>query len=177
MNADFHDSLTGRCARCHANYMTMFWRNAIVVTLLEQDPARALAGMEVRQGSRIGWARSKLIDFAPHSSGRKQRQMTNDHGSDHCPELGGLQHYRRRDRRISEHTLQRVQSAESSFLAGPKQLAAHFVIRDLRNHHLDTVVGKTREPVLARLIFWRTFRICDHPERTGVPQNDQAHEK
>src|SRR6266550_172195 len=48
------------------------------------------------------------------------------------------------------------------------------VIRDLRNHHLDSVVGKTRQPVLARLIFWGAFRIRDHSERTGVQQNDQA---
>jgi len=68
-------------------------------------------------------------------------------------------------------------ASKPSVFAGPKQLAAHFVVRDLRNYQLDAVVGKTREPVLARLIFWGAFRIRDHSQRTGVQQNDQAHEK
>src|SRR5471030_643665 len=46
-------------------------------------------------------------------------------------ERGGLRHHWRRDRRISEHALQRVQTAKPLVLAGPKQLAAHFVIREL----------------------------------------------
>src|SRR5437016_2410926 len=35
----------------------------------------------------------------------------------------------------------------SPLLAGSNQLAAHFVIRNLRNHGLDSAVSKTREPV------------------------------
>lgn len=42
-------------------------------------------------------------------------------------------------------------------------------IRDPRNHHTP--------PHLTRLVFGGTLRICDHSKRTGVQQNDQAHEK
>jgi hypothetical protein len=118
----------------------------------------------LRDEDHVGVQRGVAGSLPAHLPGRR-------------PKLRRLQHDRRGDRRISEHALQRFQAAKPSVLAGPKQLAANFVIRDLRNHDFDTVISKTSEPVLARLIFRGAFRIRDHSQRTSVQQNDQAHDK
>jgi hypothetical protein len=109
-----------------------------------------------------------------------QRRITGRlpaHLSGGCPKLGRLQHHLTCDRGISEHALQRIQTTQTLDLARPNQLAAHFIISDLGNLDLDAVVGKIRQPILALLIFGGAFRIRDHAKRTGVQQDDHAHEK
>ena len=67
-----------------------------------------------------------------------------------CPENSSLPHRRRRDRQVFEQIRQRVQALDACRSLGSQQLAANFVVGDLRDHDPNARRDERLQPFGAR---------------------------
>ena len=93
-----------------------------------------------------------------------------------CPERGCLPHRRSRERQLLDEFDNRIEPSESLLAATPHQLAAYFVISDLRQNDTRTGCDECLEPLGASQALRRSLRVRHQAQRAGVECDQQIHQ-
>jgi hypothetical protein len=93
-----------------------------------------------------------------------------------CPERCRLPHRCGRERQVLDGFDQGIEPSESLLAATPQQLAAYFVICDLRQDDTRTGCDERLKSLGAGQALRRSLRLRHQAQRPGVECDDQTHQ-